>query len=116
MALGYMTSLLLGIGLAVYGTLIYLVVLLVRALRKYLREGGRAQPQQAELQRSLGQAIKAQRTRCSMTQEYVAERLGVSRQAVSKWENGTSDPSTANLLALATLFGISVDELLRGAN
>ena len=116
MALGYMTSLLLGIGLAVYGTLIYLVVLLVRALRKYLREGGRTQPQQAELQRSLGQAIKAQRTRCSMTQEYVAERLGVSRQAVSKWENGTSDPSTANLLALATLFGISVDELLRGAN
>ena len=48
-----------------------------------------------------------------MTQEFVAEQLGVSRQAVSKWENGTSDPSTTNLLALAKLFGISPEELLR---
>ena len=39
--------------------------------------------------------------------------LGVSRQAVSKWENGTSDPSTSNLIALAKLFGISAEELLR---
>ncbi len=36
-----------------------------------------------------------------MTQEFVAESLGVSRQAVSKWETGTADPSTSNLLALA---------------
>jgi len=114
MALGFAASILvLGIGGAVYATLIYLVVLLVKALRKYLREGARTPPQQAELQRSLGQAIRAQRTRCNMTQEFVAERLGVSRQAVSKWENGTSDPSTANLIALAKLFGVSVEELLR---
>jgi len=46
-----------------------------------------------------------------MTQEFVAESLGVSRQAVSKWENGTSDPSTSNLFALAKLFGVSVEEL-----
>ena len=51
--------------------------------------------------------------RCSMTQEFVAEQLGVSRQAVSKWENGTSDPSTSNLLALAKLFGVSASELLK---
>ena len=50
-----------------------------------------------------------------MTQEFVAERLGVSRQAVSKWENGTSDPSTSNLLALAKLYGVSPEELLKQA-
>ena len=48
-----------------------------------------------------------------MTQEFVAETVGVSRQAVSKWESGTSGPSTSNLLALARLFGISAEELLR---
>ena len=49
-----------------------------------------------------------------MPQEFVAERLGISRQAVSKWESGTSDPSTSNLLALAKLFEISAEELLSG--
>jgi len=48
-----------------------------------------------------------------MTQEFVAETLGVSRQSVSKWENGTSDPSTSNLMALAKLYGISAEELIR---
>lgn len=47
-----------------------------------------------------------------MTQEFVAEAIGVSRQAVSKWENGTSDPNTSNLIALAKLFKISPEELL----
>ena len=48
-----------------------------------------------------------------MTQEFVAETIGVSRQAVSKWEKGDSDPSTSNLFALAKLYGISVEELLK---
>lgn len=47
-----------------------------------------------------------------MTQEFVAETLGVSRQAVSKWENGSADPSTSNLLALSNLYEIAPDELL----
>ena len=51
-----------------------------------------------------------------MTQEFVAETLGVSRQAVSKWENGTSDPSTSNLLALSNLYGIAADELLKSVD
>lgn len=42
----------------------------------------------------------------------MAESLGVSRQAVSKWESGASDPSTSNLLALAKLFQVSPEELL----
>ena len=62
---------------------------------------------------TLGQTIKANRQRCQMTQEFVAEAIGVSRQAVSKWESGTSDPSTSNLIALAKLFGISPEELLQ---
>ena len=47
-----------------------------------------------------------------MSQEYLAEQLGVTRQAVSKSESGTSEPSTANLLALSKLYGISLDELV----
>ena len=62
--------------------------------------------------KSLGEALKENRIRCQMTQEFVAETLGVSRQAVSKWESGASDPSTSNLLALAKLFGIDAKELL----
>ena len=48
----------------------------------------------------------------NVTQETLAAHLGVSPQAVSKWENGTSDPSTSNLCALAKLYGIPVEELL----
>ena len=65
--------------------------------------------------RSLGDALRENRLRCGMTQEAVAEALNVSRQAVSKWENGSSDPTTGNLLALARLYGVSAEELLRAA-
>ena len=100
--------------LALWALFIYVVILIVRALRKYLRSstGGGNPPEQAK---NLGETLKAHRTSRGFTQEYVAESLGVSRQAVSKWENGTSDPSTANLMALAKLYGLSVDELLRFA-
>ena len=63
----------------------------------------------------MGEVLKAHRMRCQMTQEFVAEALGVSRQAVSKWETGTADPSTSNLLALAKLFGVPAEELLHQA-
>ena len=42
----------------------------------------------------------------------LADRLGVSRQAVSKWESGASEPSTSNLLALCKLFDVSPEEFL----
>lgn len=42
------------------------------------------------VKRTLGETLKAHRTRCQMTQEFEAEALGVSRQTVSKWENGVS--------------------------
>ena len=46
----------------------------------------------------------------------MAEKIGVSRQAITKWENGTGTPDIANLMAIADLFQISVDELLRMRN
>ena len=100
------------INLSLYGGIIYLFILLIKALRKYLKSGD-VRKEQAAVRMSLGEALKENRVRCQMTQEFVAEHLGVSRQAVSKWENGTSDPSTSNLLALAKLYGISAEELLR---
>ena len=95
-----------------WGPIIFLFVLLVKALLKYLRSGD-VRKEKATTRRSLGEALKEHRLRCQMTQEFVAERLSVSRQAVNKWENGTSDPSTSNLLALAKLYGVSAEELLK---
>ena len=89
-----------------------LFVLVVRALRKYLRSEP-VRRERAETRRSLGEAIRAHRMERNMTQEFVAEALGVSRQAVSKWETGTADPSTSNLIALAKLLGVPAEELLR---
>ena len=86
----------------------------IRALRKYNRSG-EVRKEKAETRRSLGEVLRDHRVRCKMTQEFVAESLGVSRQAVSKWETGTADPSTSNLLALAKLFGVSAEDLLRSA-
>ena len=100
------------INLLCWGGIIYLFILLVKALRKYLKSEP-IRKENAAVRRSLGEVLKAHRTECKMTQEFVAEHLGVSRQAVSKWENGTSDPSTSNLLALAKLYGISAEELLK---
>ena len=47
------------------------------------------------------------------SQESLARELGLSRQAVSKWERAESSPDTENLIALARLYGVSLDELLR---
>ena len=97
---------------AFLATVFYLLYLSIRALKKYIGSSQERQ-EKSRIKRSLGEAIKQNRNRCGMTQEFVAEALGVSRQAVSKWERGDSDPSTANLLALAKLFGISAEEMLR---
>ena len=49
-----------------------------------------------------------------LSQEELAEKIGVSRQAVSKWERSEASPDTDNLIRLAELYGISLDELLTG--
>ncbi|MBO5129582.1 MAG: helix-turn-helix transcriptional regulator [Oscillospiraceae bacterium] len=105
-------SLLILIELIFCGGIFYLIILLIKALRKYIKSG-EVRKEKAAVCKSLGDALKDHRLRCQMTQEFVAERLGVSRQAVSKWENGTSDPSTSNLLALAKLYDVSPEDLLK---
>ena len=109
MAISYVMIVAALIMLGVFGTIIALVI---RALLKYIRSED-IRRDKAQTRKNLGEVIKGHRTGCRMTQEFVAEALGVSRQAVSKWENGTSDPSTSNLIALARLFGISAEELLK---
>lgn len=52
------------------------------------------------------------RRAAGLSQEQVAAKIGVSRQAVSKWECAEASPDTDNLIALALLYGITVDELL----
>lgn len=85
--------------IALIALLVTLVIMGIKALQKYLKSSN-VRKEKNMVKRSLGETLKAHRTRCKMTQEFVAESLGVSRQAVSKWESGASDPSTSNLLAL----------------
>lgn len=68
---------------------VYLFWLVTRALKTYIRSKEVRQEKKV-IARPLGEALKENRLRCQMTQEFVAETLGVSRQAVSKWENGVS--------------------------
>ena len=98
---------------ALLAAVVYLFVLIVRALKKYIGSREVREEKQA-VKRTLGETLKAHRTRCQMTQEFEAEALGVSRQTVSKWENGSADPSTTNLLALAKLYGVEAEALLWG--
>ena len=97
---------------ALLAAVVYLFVLIVRALKKYIGNKEVREEKQAT-KRTLGETLKAHRIQCHMTQEFVAESLGVSRQTVSKWENGSADPSTTNLLAVAKLYDVPAEELLR---
>lgn len=100
------------VGLIFLSGFIFLFVLICRALLKFIKSKDVRQ-EKSKTRISLGEALKQHRTNCKMTQEFVAEAVGVSRQAVSKWESGVSDPSTSNLIALAKLFGISAEELFK---
>ena len=93
---------------------IYFISLVVKALKKYINSAD-VRYEKAEIRKTLAELLKENRIRCKMTQEFVAEAIGVSRQAVSKWENGSADPSTSNLIALANLYGVSAEDLLKNA-
>ena len=93
---------------------IYLLWLVIKALRVYINSH-EVRVEKKATRKSLAEALRENRVRCKMTQEFVSETIGVSRQAVSKWESGQSDPSTTNLLALAKLFGVRPEELLQEA-
>ena len=53
------------------------------------------------------------RKKNNLSQEALAEKLGISRQAGSKWERAEASPDTDNLILLARLYGVSLDELLQ---
>ena len=62
---------------------------------------------------TFGEKLQQLRKDRGWSQERLAEEIPISRQAVSKWESGASDPSTTNLIALAKLFGVAPEDLLR---
>lgn len=97
--------------LGVLAALVTAAVLAIRALRN--KHSQPPEPAAPAPSKTLAQALKDHRTRCKLTQEYVADALGVSRQAVSKWETGESEPTMSNLSALAKTYGVTLAQLLQ---
>mgnify|MGYP001003856169 CR=1 FL=1 len=64
----------------------------------------------------IGDKLKEARLKKNMTQEEVAEKIFVSRQSISNWENNKTYPDIGNVIALSDLYGISLDELLKGSD
>lgn len=90
------------------------VVVCLFAIRWFLRqEKATKDPEAVAARRTLGEVLRSHREACHMTQEFVAQQVGVSRQAVSKWEQGASEPSTTNLIKLARVFNVDPADLLR---
>ena len=61
---------------------------------------------------NLGETIYRLRTKQVMSQDTLAEALGVSRQSVSKWENNAAVPELEKLIKMSELFGVTLDELV----
>ncbi len=66
-----------------------------------------------ENSRDVAARLVALRREAGLSQEDLAERLGLSRQAISKWERAESQPDMGNLIALADVYGLTIDELVR---
>ncbi len=64
----------------------------------------------------IGDKLKEARLKNNMTQEEVAEKIFVSRQSISNWENNKTYPDIGNVIALSDLYEISLDELLKGSD
>ena len=62
----------------------------------------------------IGDQLQRQRKLRNMSQNELADKLKISRQSISKWENGASLPSFSNVLAISELFDVSLDELIKG--
>ena len=61
-----------------------------------------------------GENLQILRKRDNLSQEDLADKLQVSRQAVSKWESGTGFPETEKIIAICEVFKCSMDELVKG--
>ena len=64
----------------------------------------------------IGDKLKKARMDKNLTQEEVAEKIFVSRQSISNWENNKTYPDIGNVIALSDLYQISLDELLKGSD
>lgn len=73
-----------------------------------------AGPRKGKEPMEFGEKVKAVRTMAGLTQEQFAQRLGVTRQAVSNWENGRNLPDIEVVIAMSQTFGVSLDELILG--
>ena len=62
----------------------------------------------------IGKKLKNARMKSGFTQENVAEKINVSRQTISNWENEKSYPDIINVIELSNLYSISLDDLLKG--
>ncbi|MDT2759073.1 helix-turn-helix domain-containing protein [Enterococcus xiangfangensis] len=62
----------------------------------------------------VGERLKARRMELNLTQESVAEALGITRQTISNWENGRSYPDIERMVRLSDVYSLSLDELLKG--
>ena len=62
---------------------------------------------------SLGEKIRDYRKKAGLSQEQLAEKLNVSRQAITKWETNKGVPDISNLIAISDEFGITLDELIK---
>lgn len=62
----------------------------------------------------LGNRIKAEREKSNMSQDDLAQKMDISRQAISKWETGSSYPDIEKILRLSEIFNLSLDELVKG--
>ncbi len=63
---------------------------------------------------NLGIRIKEEREKLNMSQDELAEKMNITRQAISKWETGKSFPDIEKILELSNLFNLSLDELVKG--
>ena len=62
----------------------------------------------------LGNRIKTEREKFNMSQDDLAKKMDISRQAISKWETGSSYPDIEKILKLSEIFNLSLDELVKG--
>lgn len=64
----------------------------------------------------IGDKLKEARLKKNMTQEEVAEKIFISTQSISNWENNKTYPDIGNVIALSDLYDVSLDELLKGSD
>lgn len=79
-------------------------------LRKMMARGD--EPMTTEREKAFGRRLKAAREASGFTQSFVAEKLGVTRQAVGQWESAETSPNPETLRKLADLYNVSADYLL----